>query len=77
MKPGTPTRGPPSGKRAGLGLALGLARFMAALVFGIQPRDPVTFVVVPLLLLGIAAFATMIPARRAVHVDPVTALRDE
>jgi putative ABC transport system permease protein len=67
----------------GVGLALGLAgafvlaRFMASLVFGIPARDPVTFAIVPLLLAAMAAAAAAVPARRAVRVDPVQALRDE
>jgi predicted permease len=67
----------------GVGLALGLAgafvlaRFMASLVFGIPARDPVTFGIVPLLLAAMAAAAAAVPARRAVRVDPVQALRDE
>lgn len=61
----------------GLAVALGLARFMAALVFGIDSRDPMTFAIVPLVLAVVAGAATMIPARRAVRIDPVTALRDE
>jgi putative ABC transport system permease protein len=61
----------------GLGGALLLARFMSTLVFGISPRDPVTFVIVPLVLALIAAIATLVPARRAVRVDPMRALRQD
>ena len=68
---------------AGLGLAVGLAasfvlvRLMHSLLFGIAPRDPLTFIVVAALLALIALLASYIPARRAVRVDPVHALRHE
>jgi ABC-type antimicrobial peptide transport system permease subunit len=65
------------GIAVGLVMALGLARFMAALVFGIPSRDPLTFAIVPLVLLAVAGAATIVPARRAVRIDPVTTLRDE
>jgi ABC-type lipoprotein release transport system permease subunit len=50
---------------------------MATLVFGIPSRDPVTFAVVPLVLAAMAAAATIAPARRAIRVDPMEALRDD
>lgn len=65
------------GITVGLAVALGLTRFIAALVFGIESRDPMTFAIVPLVIVVVAGTATMIPARRAVGIDPVTALRDE
>lgn len=61
----------------GLACASVLARFMAALVFGIPSRDPLTFVLVPLVLAGVAAAATIIPAKRAIGIEPMKALRDE
>ena len=62
---------------AGLAMALGLSRFMTATVLGIPARDPLTFAIVPLGLLAVAAAATIVAARRAVRIDPVAALRDE
>jgi ABC-type antimicrobial peptide transport system permease subunit len=62
----------------GLGLALGAFGSIGAvrtLLPGISPLDPITFIAVPLLLAGIACFASWIPARRAGKVDPVVALR--
>jgi putative ABC transport system permease protein len=62
----------------GLGCAWGLSRFLANMLFGVQPaRDPVTFVLVAALLAAIALLASYIPARRATKVDPMVALRYE
>jgi len=63
----------------GLGLAgaFAVARFLASLVFGIGTYDPVTFLGVALLLVGVALAASYVPVRRAMRVDPVVALRSE
>jgi ABC-type antimicrobial peptide transport system permease subunit len=65
------------GLGVGMALALGLTRLMAGILFGISPRDPVTFALVPLVLLFVALAATYLPARRAARVDPMEALRAE
>jgi ABC-type antimicrobial peptide transport system permease subunit len=57
--------------------ALGLTRFLETLLFGVEPTDVATFVAMVVLLLAIAALASWIPARRAMRVDPVKALRTE
>jgi predicted permease len=65
------------GLAVGLVLAFAVSGFMQALLPGIAPRDPLTFIAVPLGLLVIALVAALIPARRAGTVDPVVALRYE
>lgn len=57
--------------------ALALTRLLRSQLFGVQPTDPVTFGAVILLLLGVALIATWIPARRALRVSPLEALRHE
>ena len=61
-----------------LGLALGyvLSLGLRNFLFGIGAQDPLTFTVVPVILMAVAAAACLIPARRAAGVDPITALRD-
>ena len=66
-----------------LGVGIGLAgsfvvtRFLASLLFGIGKYDPITFLAVALLLTAVALAASYIPARRAMRVDPIVALRYE
>jgi putative ABC transport system permease protein len=57
--------------------AFASARLVESLLFGIDARDPLTFVTVPAVLLLVAAAASLIPAVRASRVDPVEALREE
>ncbi|MCI0486607.1 MAG: ABC transporter permease [Blastocatellia bacterium] len=61
----------------GVAAALSLTRLMSSLLFGISATDPLTFVIVALLLIVVAAAACLIPARRAMKVDPMVALRYE
>lgn len=61
----------------GAGLAVVLSRALAGLLFGVEPGDPQTLVVVSLVLLGTAALASLLPAARAASVDPVVVLREE
>jgi len=65
------------GVAIGLAGAFGLTRLIASQLFGVQPSDPSTFLVVATTLVGVAALATFVPAMRATRVDPVVALRDE
>ena len=64
-------------RRHGFGIAAAVSRFTASFLYGISPTDAAVFVAVPLLLLGVAAVAVLIPARRAANVDPMIALRYE
>jgi ABC-type antimicrobial peptide transport system permease subunit len=63
------------GVAVGVGAALGLTRVMDTLLFSVSRTDPATFVAVPVALLVVAALACYLPARRAMKVDPVVALR--
>lgn len=61
----------------GLGMALLLTKVLSKLLFGVGPRDPLSFASVALVLLGVAVTASYVPARRAARVDPAGALRSE
>jgi len=65
------------GSAVGLVLAYLMARGISTLLFQVKALDPVTFVGVPLLLIGVALLACYLPARRATQVDPIVALRYE
>jgi putative ABC transport system permease protein len=61
---------------AGLVLSAATASMMASLLYGVRPHDPAVFLIVPLLLLAVAALASYLPARRATKVNPMIALRE-
>jgi predicted permease len=65
------------GVAIGIGTALGLTRWMTSLLFGVTAHDAMTFVFVPVALICVALLASYIPARRAMRVDPMVALRYE
>jgi predicted permease len=68
---------------SGVGVFIGLvglaalSRYIASLLFGISPADPVVFTAATVILIGVASLAAWIPARRAARIDPVSALRFE
>jgi ABC-type antimicrobial peptide transport system permease subunit len=69
----------PHGERLAFGIAgaLALTRLISAMLFGVKPADPLTYAAVVLTLASVALAACYIPARRAMHVDPMVALRFE
>jgi putative ABC transport system permease protein len=64
---------------AGLGIAgaLGLSRYLATLLYGVDPQDPATICAASVMLFGAVLAACFVPGRRAAHIDPVAALRHE
>jgi ABC-type antimicrobial peptide transport system permease subunit len=63
----------------GLGclVALSVTRFAASVLYGVNPTDPLTFVVVPVFLMAVALLACLVPARAAARLDPADVLRSE
>jgi ABC-type antimicrobial peptide transport system permease subunit len=64
-----------TGSAIGLAGALAVTRLVSRLLYGVSPTDPLTFASVPVAFLLVGILASLIPARRATRVDPVTALR--
>ncbi len=66
-----------AGALIGVAGAFLLARFIEALLFGVAPADPVTFVAIPVILMLVALAASVLPAWRAARIDPVVCLRGD
>jgi ABC-type antimicrobial peptide transport system permease subunit len=66
-----------AGIAAGVVLALLSSRWLSSLLFGVTPADPVSLGGSVILVLAVAALATLIPARRAIRIDPLAALRQD
>jgi putative ABC transport system permease protein len=66
-----------TGAAVGLVGAVIIAQLMVSLLYGIESIDPVTFIGVAALLITVALVACYVPARRAMNVDPIVALRCE
>jgi ABC-type antimicrobial peptide transport system permease subunit len=66
-----------AGIAVGIGGAIGIAHLLKSLLFGVSAGDPITLATVTVILLGVAALAAFVPARRASTVNPVIALRYE
>jgi macrolide transport system ATP-binding/permease protein len=65
------------GALVGMALCAGVSQVLSSMLFGLSAHDPIAFICVPVFLLAVALIASCIPARRAMRVDPVIALRCE
>lgn len=61
----------------GVAAAIAMTRLLTSLLFGVSPVDPATYVAVSMILLAVAAFASYVPAQRAMAINPLAALRAE
>jgi putative ABC transport system permease protein len=65
------------GVGTGLVAAAGLSRVMTSLLFAVTPMDPLTFMAVPAILVSVTLLACLVPAVRAMRLNPIAALRQE
>ncbi len=65
------------GGLVGMVLSAGVSKVLSSMLFGLSVHDPIAFISVPLFLLAVAVIASFIPARRAMRIDPMVALRCE
>jgi ABC-type antimicrobial peptide transport system permease subunit len=66
-----------AGMAAGIPASLAASHLISSMIYGVAGNDPVTILLSCSVLLAVAAFAAYVPARRATHVDPMSALRSE
>ena len=66
-----------AGAIVGLWSAYALTRYLSSFLYGVSPTDVFTYTVVPLMVVGVAAIACLVPARRAARIDPLIALRGD
>jgi putative ABC transport system permease protein len=66
-----------AGTLAGVALAAGISRVLAALLFGVDVADAATLVAIAVLLFGVGVIAMLVPARRAIQIEPASALRQQ
>jgi ABC-type antimicrobial peptide transport system permease subunit len=66
-----------AGVALGVPLTLALTRYVRGMLYGLSPQDPITLIAAVVLLVGVAAVASLLPARRASRLDPMDALRHE
>jgi putative ABC transport system permease protein len=65
------------GALVGIVLSASVSKVLSRMLFGLSAHGPTAFIGIPLFLLAVATFASLIPARRAMRVDPIVALRFE
>ena len=65
------------GVLVGVAAALLLTRLLESMMYGVSPRDPIVFVLVGLVMIAVSLIACYVPARRAMKIDPIVALRYE
>jgi len=65
------------GTAIGAALALGLTQLIKVFLYGVKPTDPLTYAIVAIVLVAVALLACLIPAVRAIRVDPIVSLRYE
>jgi putative ABC transport system permease protein len=66
-----------AGAGIGIAISLGVSRLLARFLYGVSASDPLTYLAVSVVLIGVAVLSSYIPARRAARVDPIVALRYE
>jgi ABC-type antimicrobial peptide transport system permease subunit len=66
-----------NGVLIGVTTAFATSHLMQSMLFGVAPADPLTLVAVAGLVMGVALLAALVPARRAIRVDPLISLREE